>query len=1178
MKPARSLLILLGIFVGLGCAVGGLMLTPAVQRWAVLRAVRAQPGLKFDATTIAAGLSSVRLEGARIERSGLKLQIGQLETDYSLWQLVWNRRLVIGRLTARGLVVDASKVSRARAGAVAAGAPAAAPGLLARMQLPFALTLGECRLDGRALLPGSAGSPPVVADFKITGGQIAPGQEGALQLATTLANPAPAARVATLRAELTLRVRQTAEKTFSHIGLVAVVDAEGRNLPEPQRLKIAAELAKSAAGETYEVNVDTLIRGAAEKVLALHATIPAGGKEYAGEWRLLARTAQAEPFFLGLGLPDFTGQGEGRFTFNPATAAASLQGNLTADISRLEAINPAWRPIGAVKAMAQFDVARAGDIVRLNQFNLSVAGANPVLELAAAPGMEIDLKQRRLLPGDPASDGALTLTLQGLPVAWIRPFVQAADVSGGLITGQLAGTGDAGHLVLRTLQPLRIGQVNIAQAGRLLLAKADVMLGLEAVLTGKEFSGHLTDLTLKTAAGDVLSAQARVVLPAGPNPAIAVLADYQADLPSLLAPWLPLGRIKASGGLDFTLAGKKIELRQLNASLTDATGLDLFKVTALRHFNFDLAVGRAEVPGATGAAELLRVSVAHLPLAALPLAVPGARLGGFVTQGDLVLTLDGEKLSVHTPTAIKLAEVSLGGRAGIAFTGLSIEARPDFESMGGAAGAKFQTGDITVRTAAGAMLFAGKGEATYAAQSEVQGALTFAVEVPALASQPLFTGARTVSAGRASGEVRVAFGAARQLEARMTVNGLVLADSNELLPVANLSLRAVAGPDGKISVQAPLLLDRAGQRSDLDFTLDLTRAGRGYAIDGQLAGQHVELADAISLLSVFLGAAPEGAPPAPATTSAGVSTATVPLWSRFTGRLALDVKSVTRGADWAMTGLTGLVVVEPADITLQQLAATFGEKGRFAAKALVSFTPGSRPYELTGDLSLTEFDAGKLFKALEPAKAATVEGVFAVDGKFSGRGETLERAVERSHGTFELTSRQGVFRGLQRTTNKVSLATKAVDLVGTLFGSSRVVEKVVGTAFYVDQLAQTLGELNYDQLNLKLVRDGSLNVTLDNFSLVSPEIRLLGQGKVTHVAGKSLLEQPLQATLSLSGRGRLEEQLGKLRLLSGARDELDYAGTKEAVTLGGTLARPDPTPFFTRLATGKISDLLTPDN
>jgi hypothetical protein len=301
--------------------------------------------------------------------------------------------------------------------------------------------------------------------------------------------------------------------------------------------------------------------------------------------------------------------------------------------------------------------------------------------------------------------------------------------------------------------------------------------------------------------------------------------------------------------------------------------------------------------------------------------------------------------------------------------------------------------------------------------------------------------------------------------------------------------------------------------------------------------------------------------------------------------LLLDVKSVTRSTEWAMTGLNGSVAIEQARVSLPKLEAAFGEKGRFAASGEVKFAGGPQPYQLDGNFSLTEFDAGPLFKALEPGKPATVEGVFNVTGRFTGNGETMDRTLERTRGGFELAGRQGIFRGLQRSSNKVSMTSKAVELsaavLGSIFGSDKVTkaaEKVAGQAYFVDQLAQSVAELNYDQLNVRLVRDESLNMTLEDISLVAPDIRLLGKGTVTYVADKPLLEQPFSASLSFAGRGKIEQLLGKLKLLDGARDELGYAKTSAPITIGGSLAKPDPSAFFSRLATSRLTDFLNPDN
>ncbi len=1200
MKYARLLLITLGVFAVVGALALTLALTPSLQRWAVLRAAAGQPGLKLEVEHVSAGFSTLSLHGVRLAQNGLLVQLDSLETDYSLVQLVFSRRLVIHQLTATGLMMDASRVSRAKAGAAATGGPVAAPGLLARLELPVALELEDCRLTGRALLPGAAGQPPIEADYKITGGKFSPGQAGALLLSATIRNPAADAHVAALNAEVSLRATQTQRRAFDRISLTAVVDAEGKTFSEQNQLKISATLSRDQAGENYSASVDTLIHGTAANLLTLQAALPAGQKEYAGQWTLKASAPQVEPFVLGVALPDFDVRGAGRFAVKPGTRSVSLQGNLAVAASRLEAIDPSWRAIGPVKLEAQFDLAETDGVARLRQLELQLSGDQPVLELHASSAAEFNLLEGRLKVGGSTAGDVLSLQLHGLPVAWVRPFIHEADVSGGMITGRLMVSAEPDRLLLRAAEPLKVDGLTVVQEGRVLLAKAAVSLNPEVVLTGQEVQVRISEFKLSTAAGDAVAARLTITAPLSENPAMAISVGGTADLPALLAPWLPWGPVKATGETDFTLTGAKvdlpnaepgvdlargkIELRRLGATVTDAAGAPYFQAAALRAFDFDLAT-RQTAGHEKSAVDLMRFTFGHIPLGSVAAGQPGAQVGGKVEQGEFVLTADGDKLSLHAVSAFKLADVSLTQDGQRALTGLAIEALPVFELTGGIGG-RVQTGEVTVKDTTGATVVTLRGEGTHTEAAGLHGNLTFALEVPTLARQPLFAGTEAVAQGHVSGEVRVALGAARQVEARLTMNGLVSAASGQTLPVANLSFRAIAQADGKLSVQAPLLLDRGGQRSDLNFALELAPAGRGFTLDGKLAGEHVELADALSLLGVFLtSAAAVEQPVGPVTSPPALAADAVAAWSRFNGQLALDVKSVTRGKDWSMTGLTGLVQLTPARVTLTRLDAAFGEKSRFKSAGELKFTAGAQPYALAGDFSLTEFDAGKFFKAIEPAKPAALEGIFAVNGHLEGQGASVGQTAEQTRGRFELTSRQGVFRGLQRTSSKVSMTSKAVELgasvFGSIFGSDKVTkaaEKVAGSAYFVDQLAQSVAELKYDQLSLRLVRDESLNVTLEDISLIAPEIRLLGKGTVTYTAGKPLLDQPLSLSLAFAGRGKIEQLLGKLRLLDGTKDELGYAKTQLPVTVAGSLAKPDPSAYFTKIATAKLSEILSPDN
>lgn len=1186
MKLSRILLIVVGSILVLAVLAVAIALTPAVQRWAVLRATASTPGLKLDVARVSAGFSQVELSQVHVEQGGLVVRVEQLEADYSLTQLLFSERLKIDRLVGRGIMVDASRLDSTTS-AAGASAPAAAPGMLGNVTLPFELVLADVNLEGRVLLSAAAEKAPLEASFKLTGGKFSPGNEGSLLLVGSVKNPAPEAPVAALNAQITLRATQTPQRGFNRVAVVALLDATGPGLPEQTQLKVAADLARDSGGESYQIDIATLTAGKAEDVLELRAQLPAGQKSFAGEWTLKARKSQLAPFFLGGILPEFDADGAGRFDFAPEPLALNLQGKLNATVSRLEVIDPAWRAFGALQTNVVFDVESNGHRLKLNQLKVSLAGEQPVLDLEAMNAAEFDLAKGTLTVGGTGGGEVLDFRMHGLPVAWIRPFVTDVDLSGGMVTGRFSIVSEGARLRVRALEPVKVDRLNVVKLGVLLLAKADLSLRPEVVLTPTSLEAKVGAFSLRTAAGDTLTADLALSAPFPLKPPFAITASYRADFPALVAAWVPLGRIKSSGEIDATLTERTLDVRQFSTTVADGAGTTLFSAASVRPFALDRAT-YAAVTESTQAVDLLKVSLGSMSLDKIPLSGAGVRLQGWLKGGEFMLAAQEARLTLSALAPVKLTDVVLRKDGKVLLTGLTIQSQPVLVLNDATSGA-FKSGEVSITNARGATLLAMQSEATYSATDGKRGSLTFNVDVPALGTQPLFAGAQAVTQGRASGEIRIASGAQHQVEARMTINGLVAKNVEQTLPVANLSLRAISDASGKLIVQAPILLDRAGQRSDLEFTLELVPQGSGFGLSGKLAGQQVELIDVLAVAAVFQ-TAPTSPAPALASSAAASAPAVsspdqLPIWSQVTGQFLLDVKSVTHGKEWSMSGLTGVVKVEPTRVSLEKFDTSFDAASKLTAQGSISFTPGRRPYQLDGGFALTAFDAGKFFKAFDPGKAPTVEGLFEVKGTLRGEGETLARTLERTRGNFALTSRQGIFRGLQGSTGKLSMASKAVELgasvLGSILGSdkaAKTAEKVAGNAYFAGQLAQSLGELNYDQFSVKVVRDDTLNVALEEFSLVSTEIRLLGKGTLTHVEGKALLDYPLALTLHVSTREKFEQLFGKLRLNDTAKDELGFTKVREALLVGGTLNKPDATPFFTKIANAKLSEALAPDN
>lgn len=1185
MKPLRALLLGLGILAALLAAVVALALTPAVQRWAVLRWAAGQPGLKLEADRISVGLTSVEIAGVRLEENGRRLRLDKLQGQIDLFRAVRGGGYMAREVRITGLEADLTAATAAVPPPTSAPAVAAAPvapQLLAGLQLPVVLELDDVQAQGRVLLPGTAGGAPLTADFKVALDQFGPGREGKLRLDLTVRPGVAEAPVQLLSGSFGLRLVQSAERRFSQIELRGSLEAAGPRVAPGLRLMIDSTLAREVAAEVYAVRVGLQSAGKVEPLLDLDAHVPDKDAATEGTWRISARRDQLENFALGLALPAFATQGNGSFAISPGSGRLKLAGKVDLDLAELQTLDPAWKVFGALRSRSDFALQLQDGVMTLERLALSLSAEKPVLDLVAEHALRADFNTGALQVSPEGPAVTLDLKLQGVPLAWVGAFTNEVQVTGGLLTGSLKFDRPAGQKAAQVMLDVAAGPLNLAQAGRVLVTGGTAAVRARAQLTDQKVVAEQLAAEIKTAGGDAVTVTGRGEAGlAADSPKSAVLT-VNATAAQLLALWLPGVAVQAVADLDVTWRDARLEVAPGRLALNQR-GAEPFLVVRLpQRFVVNVADG-LRVTAEQAARPVAEVQLARFPLAWVSAGAAGPRLAGELRDARLEVLADGTALSLRAPQPIVLQGFGLQQAAGPVLRGLQIACQPLGEFAAGSL-VKFSLGDVLIRDETGLALVQATVDVSQPTAGDWRAALGFNSNLPALANQPVLAALGELSAGRASGEIRAAVAAgAVQVEARSTLNGLVLKNGAVSLPVANLSLKTVVQPDGSFTAQMPLLLDRAGRRSDLNFSAKGSLQGGRLNVDATLGSERIELEDVLQLAAGFSAAAPSAPPVTPAVAAKPVSVVkpdTAPAWAGVHGRLALDIKQITRGDLWSTSGLTGLLTVAPERIELRDLSAVSGPNGRLGAKGVVTFTPGTQPYRLDGSFELTEFDAGALLKALEPGQSPVVEGIFGVKSSFAGSGATLAQLAELTRGDFGLTSRAGVFRGLKRTSEKVSVATKAVELgaaLGSLLGTSKVgkaAEKVAGQAYQVDQVAQTLGEFTYDQLSVHLVRDATLNIQLKEFALVSPYARLQGAGQVSQVEGKPLLEQPLTLTLALGARGKLEEQLGKLRVLDGTRDELDYARAREKVVLTGTLSRPDPTPFFTRLAAAKVSDLL----
>jgi hypothetical protein len=285
----------------------------------------------------------------------------------------------------------------------------------------------------------------------------------------------------------------------------------------------------------------------------------------------------------------------------------------------------------------------------------------------------------------------------------------------------------------------------------------------------------------------------------------------------------------------------------------------------------------------------------------------------------------------------------------------------------------------------------------------------------------------------------------------------------------------------------------------------------------------------------------------------------LPFWSACTGQVKLALKEVVYSPDVKVTNVAGLLKIEAGAVTLDNIRAGLGEGSEAAVSGKMTFDATQPdPYLFNGDATVTGFDPAPFFRAANSQKEPTVEGKFDVATKLSGAAPTTALLASKIKADLRLTSRGGVFRGLalpkafsDRTQGKSGLLSAAAGVVGSLAGGS----KGGNAAAAAVEITSLLVAIPYDQLNVKISHDAVASLTtMQDFTLISPTIRLTGNGSILQQEGVPLMKQPLTAEFELSAHGRAADVFGKQGMLQNGTDALGYSPFFAPIKVSGTLS------------------------
>ena len=558
MKPARILLIFIGVLTVFALVTVGLAFNSGVQTWTAKKILTRQPSVNATLESVAIGLGRAEVKALRVEMNGAVLTVPSLTVELPIIAAAFAREVSVGKLTARGWTIDLSKTAAPPPASTSpinvsptpdgAATPVAATphsvvaanqasvarafaGVLGQLRLPVDLALDGVDLEGEVILPPAPrGGPAVRARVTLVGGGLGVGKEGRFQLDLNATFTGGNLAVNNVTLHSTLVAAMDSARTFSRFSAEPKAMAVGPQFPAGMTLSAVISATRTPGGESYTLTV----ANSAQQLVSATADLAAANRTLGGSWKVDLRSADLAPFALGHALPMFAATGEGTFSSDTGFAEIRAHGQLDVKADQLGVLKSELAALGAIRVLAEFDLAQRGDSTRIDRLKAELSGARPVAALQSLQAFEFNAKTGELKVADPARE-LVAITLHGVPLAWAQPFLPGLTLTGSDLRGEFAATANNGGMAIRPRGPLSISGLTLAQAGQPILEAVDLALNVSADYAPAGWQAEVTSLTLQSAGTKLFALKAKAGQLAGKDQPIKTAGEWSSSLPALLA-------------------------------------------------------------------------------------------------------------------------------------------------------------------------------------------------------------------------------------------------------------------------------------------------------------------------------------------------------------------------------------------------------------------------------------------------------------------------------------------------------------------------------------------------------------------------------------------------------------------------------------------------------------------
>ncbi|HLS27833.1 MAG TPA: hypothetical protein VK041_04230 [Opitutales bacterium] len=564
MKSLKVALIAVGGFFVLLVLVVVLFSLPAVQRSLVVRMV-SDDNQELELEYFHAGPRKVEIRALDFRQNGALYQASEVAIDFSLSKFLFGGEIKIGELVATDLLIDLSALEMEE------DVPEEKElfeGVLEQLKLPMPVSIETVRVDGEIILPEFSDLEPMVVDFQIRGGDIAPNQEGELQWKGELKNSGVAGALASLQVDGNLGITQDSECGIERARLLALFSASEAAVGFPEKLSADIVLLAIDGGEEYRAQIrqdqaDDNPGGDLSTLIMLDAIYQQEDGKITGRWEIQVDEEQLAAFVGETELPAFSANGEGDFTYGTSGELAAA-GDFQFQMESLGSVVPQLAELGAFSIETTFDLSMDEAAVRLSTLLVELQQEDEtILEVRNFEQIAYDLESERLEGEDGRLDLA-EIVIHALPIEWANLFLteQETTVEGGAVTGRLLVSSEDGGILFDLTDPFRAEGIAVTTGGEVLLNEVAFLVGGSGSFAAGEFQATVEPLELSAEGQNFLNGSAQIAS-TGP-----IEANLSANLPLLLnLPMLSDLNNLSSGRADAALSVSAGDLREVRATV-----------------------------------------------------------------------------------------------------------------------------------------------------------------------------------------------------------------------------------------------------------------------------------------------------------------------------------------------------------------------------------------------------------------------------------------------------------------------------------------------------------------------------------------------------------------------------------------------------------------------------------